>query len=225
MDMQRRQFVKASLAAAGSALLVSGFSGYAVAAEGAGISANEDTMREHALLSRLLIVYDEAANRIERGEPVPAEPLTDSAELIHEYIGEYHEVKEEDEIFPPLREAGRHVALVDELERQHGLSRRLTDRILRRVRTADTPPERRALVRDLRGFSRMYRPHAAREDTVVLPALVEVLSPEAYADLGEAFEEHEHELFGDDPFGRFVDRVADLERRLGINDIARYSRI
>ncbi|MFW6157030.1 MAG: hemerythrin domain-containing protein [Armatimonadota bacterium] len=225
MDIERRHFVRTCIASAGAGLLMGGLTRHAVAAEEDAVSANEDTMREHALLARILIVYDEAADRIARNEDVPAGPIINAAELIHEYIGEYHETKEEEDIFPHLRDAGRHVALVNELERQHSLSRRLTDRILRYAEAADTPPERQALIRDLRGFAQMYRPHAAREDTVVLPALQAVLSAEEYAELGEAFEEHEHELFGDDPFGRFVDRVAEIERSLGVHEISRYSHI
>ncbi|MFW6157139.1 MAG: hemerythrin domain-containing protein [Armatimonadota bacterium] len=225
MKMKRRRFVTTCLASAGSALVLGGMSSVGAAEEAHEISANEDTMREHALLGRILVIYEEAGVMIDRGDDVPTDAITDAAELIHEYIGEYHETKEEEDIFPHLREAGRHVALVNELERQHRLSRMLTDRILRLAATTDTPPERDALVRDMRRFSRMYRPHAAHEDTVVLPALQEVMTPREYAELGEAFEEHEHELFGDDPFGKFVKRVADMERSLGVHDISRFSRL
>ncbi|MFO8080504.1 MAG: hemerythrin domain-containing protein [Armatimonadota bacterium] len=225
MKMKRRRFVTTCLASAGSALVLGGISAVGAAEEEHEISANEDTMREHALLGRILVIYEEAGIMIEGDDDVPTEAITDAAEIIHEYIGEYHETKEEDDIFPHLRAAGRHVELVNTLERQHRLSRKLTDRILRRVATADTPPERDALVRDMRRFSRMYRPHAAHEDTVVLPALQAIMSPHEYAELGEAFEEHENELFGDDPFGKFVSRVADIERSLGVHDISRFSRL
>ncbi len=224
MEMERRRFVKTCLASAGSALLLGGFSATAVAAEEDEISAAEDTMREHAVLGRILIAYDETANSIEDGEPVPADAIADAAELVDEFIIVYHEAKEEDDIFPRLRAAGRHVELVDELERQHHLSRVLTDRILRNARMPVTPPKSRALVRDMRRYARMYRAHAAYEDTVVLPALQEIMTAEEYAALGEAFEEHEHELFGEDPFGSILRRVEQIERSLGVHGVARFAR-
>ena len=54
-----------------------------------------------------------------------------------------------------------------------------------------TRRERRARPRSrsLRAFGRMYRPHAAREDTVLFPAFRDVVGRAAYRELGEQFEE------------------------------------
>ena len=75
----------------------------------------------------------------------------------------------------------------------------------------------------LRQFVRMYRPHAAREDTVLFPALRRVVSGHEYGALGEQFEDEEHRLFGEDGFEKVVDEVAQLERRLGLDDLARFT--
>jgi hemerythrin-like domain-containing protein len=80
---------------------------------------------------------------------------------------------EEQHIFPIVRKAGGEAAgLVDTLLAQHARGREITDYILDktktgRVGTADAEPMGRALT----AFSRMYEPHAAREDTIVFPAL------------------------------------------------------
>jgi len=47
-----------------------------------------------------------------------------------------------------------------------------------------------------------------------------VVSPHEYDSLGEEFEQQEDRLFGEDGFERVVDEVAELERRLGIDDLA-----
>ena len=75
----------------------------------------------------------------------------------------------------------------------------------------------------LRLFIRMYRPHAAREDTVLFPAFRSLVSTHEYAALGEEFEEKEHALFGEDGFERVVAEVAVLERTLGIHDLAGFT--
>ena len=70
------------------------------------------------------------------------------------------------------------VGLVDVLYQQHQAGRRLTDTILRLVPTSATPgDDRHKLVQTMQAFIRMYRPHEAREDTVLFPALRSVVSP------------------------------------------------
>jgi hemerythrin-like domain-containing protein len=75
----------------------------------------------------------------------------------------------------------------------------------------------------MRQFIRMYAPHEAREDTVLFPALRSVVSRNEFDALGEDFEEKEHELFGEDGFEKMVDRVATIERTLGIYDLAQFT--
>ena len=49
------------------------------------ISPTEDLMREHGLLNRVLLVYEECARRLEAGEEVKV--LPDAAKIIREKIG------------------------------------------------------------------------------------------------------------------------------------------
>lgn len=58
----------------------------------------------------------------------------------------------------------------------------------------------------------MFRPHEAREDTVLFPALHKLLSKEEYDELGEKFEVIEHQQFGEDGFEKAVSKVADIEK-------------
>ncbi len=69
----------------------------------------------------------------------------------------------------------------------------------------------------------MYRPHEAREDTVLFPALHDIVSAHEYDSLGEEFEKKEQELFGEKGFERMVDQVASLEKALGIYALSRFT--
>jgi hypothetical protein len=69
----------------------------------------------------------------------------------------------------------------------------------------------------------MYRPHAAREDTVLFPAFREVVGGAAYRELGEQFEHQEHARFGEHGFENAVAEVARLEGALGIGDLAQFT--
>jgi len=189
------------------------------------ISPAEDLMREHGVLKRILLVYAEVIRRLDAAEDLPPESLKDSAGIIRNFIEDYHEKLEEDFIFPRFRRAGRLVDLVDTLARQHAGGRRLTETTIRlaNLRAVRTPDERRTLTDSLRQFIRMYNPHEAREDTVLFPALHEIVSGSEYDALGEEFEDREHELFGEDGFDRIVDQVAGIERKLGIYDLDQFT--
>jgi hemerythrin-like domain-containing protein len=69
----------------------------------------------------------------------------------------------------------------------------------------------------------MYNPPEAREDTVLFPAFRTIVSSDEYDALGEEFEEKEHQKFGDDGFEMYVEKVADLEKSLGIFDLSQFT--
>jgi hypothetical protein len=69
----------------------------------------------------------------------------------------------------------------------------------------------------------MYRPHEAREDTVLFPSLYKLISAKQIADLGEQFEEKEHQLLGAEGFEKAVDDVAAVEKQLGIYDLSKFT--
>ena len=69
----------------------------------------------------------------------------------------------------------------------------------------------------------MYRPHAAREDTELFPAFREVVGRPGYQELGEQFEDKEHQLFGERGFANTVAEIARLETSLGIADLASFT--
>jgi hemerythrin-like domain-containing protein len=186
----------------------------------------EDLMREHGVLRRILLVYGECIRRIESQPPqeFPPEALSRSAGVVRRFVEDYHERLEEDFLFPRFEKAGTLVSLVQVLKGQHQAGRRITQQIARAAQVA--PQEgraRRALVDPLRDFVRMYEPHAAREDTVLFPALHGIVSAHEYDVLGEEFESQETKLFGKDGFERVVAEVAEIEKSLGLDDLARFT--
>jgi hemerythrin-like domain-containing protein len=189
------------------------------------VSPLEDLMREHGLLKRVMLCYDEILARLDKKRNIPPGTLADSASIIRNFIENYHEKLEEDHLFPRFKKAGKLADLVDVLISQHKGGRTLTGIIV------DNSDERalgdatgRAKVMDaLRRFNRMYGPHQAREDTVLFPAFHLVVTPKEYKALGAEFEDKEHELFGKEGFEGMVDRVAGIENKLGIGDLSKFT--
>lgn len=189
------------------------------------VTPPEDLMREHGVLKRVLLIYREGIRRLQAGDPAPAQALNAGAGIVRSFIEDYHEHLEEQYVFPTLEQAGRLTDLTAVLRTQHQRGRVLTDRVLAATAAAAAldPPAREALVRDMSVFIRMYEPHEAREDTVVFPALRDVMAPTEFRDLAEMFEDEEHQRFGPAGFDGVVDRVADIEKSLGIYDLSQFT--
>lgn len=194
------------------------------------IGPGEDLMREHGVLRRVLLVYAEAGRRLETpaGELDPA-AIQRSAKVIRAFIEDYHERQEEELVFPLFEHAHKLLDLVRVLRAQHQSGRRVTERVqaLATANGLKDPGQRRELRAGLLSFTRMYEPHAAREDTVLFPALHEFMSPSAYDALGEDFERREHKIFGQNGFGGgFEHAVAEIdaiEKLLGIEDLSSFT--
>jgi hemerythrin-like domain-containing protein len=184
-------------------------------------------MREHGVLRRAILVYREAAVKL-RAKPAGVDPdaLRRTALLFRSFGEDYHEKKlEEAHIFPAIKRAGGPAAAyVDILIAQHQRGREITDYVLAvtakgAIVSADAEP----LARALDGVELMYEHHTAREDTVVFPAWKDALSAHQLDEMGEKFEEIEHQQFGKDGFEDAVAQIAHIEQALGIADIARFT--
>jgi hemerythrin-like domain-containing protein len=188
------------------------------------VTPPEDLMREHGVLDRLLLVYEAGLRKFDANEDFDPAVLTQAAQIVRDFIENYHERSEEEALFPRFRKAGKQVALVDILLAQHKAGRKVTERILQYVPASRKDgDERRQLVGAVKSFIAMYRPHAAREDTELFPLLRGIVSPHEYDAMAEDFERKEHKLFGGDGFEMMVHRVAGLEQSIGINDLAQFT--
>jgi len=174
--------------------------------EGGEVTANEDLMREHGALRRILFIYEAAAPKGDDASVLAC------AKLVRKFVEEYHERLEETHIFPRLQ-TGPLQPLVATLLAQHQAGRRLTDQLM------SNPKDGKAIDQ----FIKMYEPHAAFEDTLVFPAWKKAVGKKAYAELGEQFEDEETKTLGKQGFEHVLAQIADIEKNLGIGDISIYT--
>jgi len=193
--------------------------------ESAEVSPVEDLMREHGVLRRIMLIYEKELNKLEKGKKLQYDVIFKSANIIHDFIEGYHEKLEEDYIFPIFEKAGKLADLTQTLREQHKAGRKLTQSILQlsKEKQSGDKDNANALADNLRSFVRMYRPHAAREDTVLFPAIRVLISQEEYDELGERFEDKEHELFGEKGFDGKVKEVAEMEKELSIYELSQFT--
>lgn len=217
----------AGLAAAAPAMVLAGCKrGDEKKGEGgeAEVTANEDLMREHGVLRRILVAYREVAPKLAAGAPVDAAALGSAASLFRTFGEHYHEqLLEEQHIFPIVRKAGGEAGkLADTLVAQHARGREINDFIIARTRggkIGDGP----ALAKAMTAFARMYEAHAAREDTIVFPAFKKAVGPKDYDALGDQFEDIERKTFGGDGFDIAMGKIGQIEQALGLTDLAAFT--
>jgi len=96
---------------------------------GEDVSATEDLMRQHGLLQRLLNVYTELGQRLQRDEgDIDTIALEKASKLFRDFGQDYHELLEEAYIFPEMSSAGGpNGKMVEVLLLQHQRGREITD--------------------------------------------------------------------------------------------------
>jgi hemerythrin-like domain-containing protein len=227
MENNRRHFLK-STAAFGAATILSGTSLLTACKGNEGdekeVSPPEDLMQEHGLLNRILLIYDYCKIKLRNKESFSVESLTNAAVIVRTFVEDYHEKQEENYLFPRFQKANQLTDLVNVLLKQHQAGRNITSQITTLTKQLTrTDNENQMLISLLTSFNTMYRPHEAREDTVLFPAFRKLVSQHEYDSLGEEFENNEHKLFGEDGFEKMVAKVEDIEKKLGIYDLAQFT--
>jgi hemerythrin-like domain-containing protein len=217
----RRQVLAAGLTAATAGILAVGPGGAFAAPPNPdqGVTAPEDLMKEHGVLNRCLLIYEEGIRRVQAKEGIPSSVFHHTADLVRRFVEGYHEKNEEKYIFPVFQKAGKMTALVQTLLTQHKAGRAVTAHILQ-LSTPDAFKDvqnQQKVVAACQSFIRMYRPHEAREDTGT------ILTPKQVEALGERMEEDEHKVLGDEGFEKAVAEVESIEKALGIYDLKQFT--
>lgn len=191
------------------------------------VTATEDLMREHGVLRRALLIYSEVTPKLRSNSAsLDAAALHQTGVLFRDFGETYHEkMLEEEHIFPIVRKGGGEAAKYPEiLVAQHTRGREITSYLLSvtqsgKIASGNSEP----LARALDSFVRMYRNHAAREDTIVFPAWKTHFSNKQLDELSDQFEEIEHKMFGKDGFDDAVAKIATIEGSLGLADLNQFT--
>ena len=161
----------------------------------------------------------ESVIRLEAGQRPPLDALAAGAGIVRRVIEDYHEKLEEHFVFPRMEKAEKLTDLTATLRRQHQAGRTVTANVVKLCDGSDG----KKLAELLRVFNRMYRPHAAREDTVLFPAFHDLMGEKAYDELGDQFEAEEKKQLGNEGFEGAVAQVAKLEEQFGLSDLDQFT--
>jgi hemerythrin-like domain-containing protein len=183
------------------------------------ISPAEMLMRENAVLSRILLIYESAMRRLGQGEDIDPAVLEVSARIVLDFIHGHHEKQEEELVFPRFKTAGRMVELINVLVIQHTAGRKLTDRIIAAAPQARNRQPREAMAPDIQAFIILYRPHMARVETDVYPTLRHLVTRDEYQEIADQMEKNQRQAFGADGFEKVAKKVHEIEKSIGLGDL------
>ena len=189
------------------------------------VNPTEDLMREHGILLRMLLIYEEGIRRLEEGWTISADVLASTLRLSQRFSEGYHQKLEEDQVFSKMEVAGKLTELTQVLRAQHDAERKLTAQLLKNATPSGlgSSERRTALVDGLRSLNRMLQPHTAWEDTVLFPAFHQLFTEQEFEKLGEVFEETEHRALGPAGFQGILGEVVQLEKGLGIDRLSAFT--
>jgi hemerythrin-like domain-containing protein len=179
------------------------------------MSANEDLMMEHGLLSRLLLILDDLTKKINLDITINTQLIKITLMIIRKFFQDHHEKTEEKYIFPRLINTV-HNDDVLELINQHKVARCLVDSI---ILDLDDNVDIRLISQKLRELIDMYKIHEARENSVIFNAFRKSISSQEYDQLEKIMDDEEEELLGENAYERVLNLVIMIEKKLNIHDL------
>lgn len=190
------------------------------------IPLTEDLMREHGMLNRVLLIYEEIIRRIDAKIEFNVANLRDAVQIIKSFIEEYHEKMEEEYIFPLFEKHKKEIRLVRTLKKQHNKGREITaqvQRLLTDENCLSRAQNKKYIKNLLQKFITMYRPHEAREDTILFPQVRSLISEQRFKELSDILDDLEHTLFGPEGFEKMLQQVERIEKELGIYQLDQFT--
>jgi hemerythrin-like domain-containing protein len=153
---------------------------------------------EHRVIERALRALDGICTRLEWGQQVPADVLSQLVDFMSTFADRYHHGKEETHLFPALQKQGiqREGGALAALEHEHQIESRLASEMrlaLQEYRSVD-PAARERFIVAARGYTKHLLSHIDKEDSILFRLAEEILDDEDKASLIEGFKRAEQEF-------------------------------
>lgn len=181
------------------------------------VTAIEDLMREHGVLNRLLLIYEEFIRRMENNIQFNHYLIVLTAYIIRKFVEDHHEKTEENYVFPVLLKKNICTQIIEQLKMEHTIGRKLTDMIF--ILSFNFPKEKEKLISTIKQFITMYRYHETREDTEVFFEFRKLYDNKQYELLSDIFEEDEKKVLGNNGFEKYFNAVKQIEKHLDIHNL------
>lgn len=180
------------------------------------MKATDVLSEEHRVIERVLNVLEKGADRLESGQPVPAEFFLTATDFIKGFADGCHHLKEEGVLFKRMNQQG--MALdngpLGVMLAEHEAGRQYT-RALRSAAEAmqigDKQGNPRA-IESARSYVNLLRQHILKEDNILYPMSDKVIPLEQHEAVWEDFEHVEHVETGEGVHEKYLGLAEALEK-------------
>jgi len=155
---------------------------------------------EHKAILLMLEVAESVSQKLEAGEKVPAEHLTQMVDFIRGFADKCHHAKEEDLLFPAMEKTGipRQGGPIGVMLVEHTEGREFV-RKMKEAAEKYAAGDKKAGVQfaeNARQYAALLSQHIQKEDNILYPMADARLSPQTQAGLEKDFERVEEEVVG-----------------------------
>jgi hemerythrin-like domain-containing protein len=157
--------------------------------------------KEHDAILKMLGATEEAARRLDAGQPVAAETLEGLIEFFRLFADQCHHGKEEDLLFPLLESHGlpRHGGPTGVMLQEHEQGRALIRQMVvsaEAYKQGDSPGAAARWSQAARGYAELLRQHIHKENNILFVMAENMLTAEEQKKLAADFERVEIEKMG-----------------------------
>ena len=171
---------------------------------------------EHKAILLMLEVAESVSRKLERGENVPAEHLTQMVDFIRGFADKCHHAKEEDLLFPAMEKTGmpRQGGPIGVMLIEHTEGREYV-REMKEAAEKYAASDKKAGVQfaeNARQYAALLSQHIHKEDNILYPIADARLSPQTQAGLEKDFARVEKEVVGPGKHGEYLRLLEKLEK-------------
>lgn len=189
------------------------------------VSAPEALSREHGMLTRLLLAIDNVVNNAIEDRNTDLSPINSASRAIQAVVADHHMAFEEQNIYPRMEQIDYLNSMTETLEGQHDDARVINKMVLDMTRGGKVKgkSELDELTLLTKSFKEMITAHAAWEETVIFPAMYDLLSERDMSDINKKFLEAEQKLLGNKGIVEIYRNIDDIEEAAGTHDLSMFT--
>ena len=129
------------------------------------MSATEELLQDHVFIRRLQIVIEKCYALLYEGKDVPFGDLIKIADMIEQFVDNFHHGKEEKSYFPETENKDRYSEEIRKFVIEHELGRRIANRVrIHLEEFLEGKDAREPLARYLKAYSVFILDHTSKED-------------------------------------------------------------
>lgn len=175
------------------------------------MSATEELLQDHVFIRRLQIVIEKCYALLYEGQDVPFGDLIKIADMIEQFVDNFHHGKEEKSYFPETENKDHYSEEVRKFVIEHELGRRIANRVrIHLEEFLEGKDAREPLARYFKAYSVFILDHTSKEDRFFNDVKEKrSLSEKEEKDLKKEFERMKHECMRKS--GNMVEVLKQLE--------------